>query len=72
MKISAGTTGTQSTSLQALKQGHAGSEATSQGFKLQAQVNKLKDPGTGIETKEPKLQGTSYQYKSIFFMLNME
>jgi hypothetical protein len=60
------------TSLQAFKQCHAGSEATSQGFKLQAQVYKLQDPGTRIKSEVPKLRGTGNQYKSIFFMLNME
>ena len=63
---------TQSTSLQAFKQPDAGLEATSQGLKPQAWVNKLQDPGTGIESTVPKLQGTSNQDKSIFFMLNMK
>jgi len=58
--------------LQAFKQGHAGSETTSWGFKLQAQVYKLKDPGTGIKSEAPKLRGTGNQDKSIFFVLNVK
>jgi hypothetical protein len=58
--------------LQAFKQPGAGIEATSQGFKLQAQVNKLKDPGTRIKSEAPKLQAASNQDKSIFFVLNVE
>jgi len=62
--------GGKATSLQALKQPGAGIESTSQGFKL-TQVSKL--PNLGPRVQAYKLvQGTSYQDKSIFFMLNME
>jgi len=58
------------TSLQALKQRDAGIEATSQGFKL-AQVSKLPNLGTRVQAYK-LVQGTSYQDKSIFFMLKVK
>ena len=58
--------------LQAFKQGHAGREAASQGFKLQAQVYKRQDPGARVQAHKPLIQAASNQDKSIFFMLNME
>ena len=64
--------GTMATSLQALKQSHAGIEATSQGFKLPYPgVYKLGDLGPRVQAYK-LVQGTSYQDKSIFFMLNVE
>ena len=66
-----GTMDTQSPSLQALKQRDAGTKATSQGFKLQAGGYKLQDLGARVQAYN-LVQGTSYQDKSIFFMLNME
>ena len=59
-------------SLQAFKQPDAGIEATSQGFKLQAWVYKLTNPGAGIKAEVPKLRGTGNKDKSIFFVLNVE
>ena len=41
-------------------------------LKRDPRINELPNLGTGVESKVPKLQGTSYQYKSIFFMLKMK
>ena len=62
---------TQSPSLQAFKQPDAGLEATSRGLKRNSGVHKLQDHRARVQANK-LIQGTSYQDKSIFFMLNMK
>ena len=59
-------------SLQALKHKSTSPQAFLQGFKLQARVHKLQDPGTRVQAKVPKLQGTSNKDKGIFWMFHMK
>mgnify|MGYP003142548781 CR=1 FL=1 len=46
--------------------------ALSQGFKLQARVNKLKNLMTRVQAHKPSVRGTSNEDKSMFFMLHVE
>ena len=59
-------------SAQALKLQATSIPTLSQGFKLQARVNKLKDLRTRVQAHKPTLRGTSNKDKGILFVLHVE
>jgi hypothetical protein len=64
--------GSEGASLQALKLQATSIPTSAQGFKLQARVNKLKDPSARVQAAGPKLRGASNKNKSILCMFNVE
>ena len=59
-------------SLQALKLEATSIPALSQGFKLQARVNKLKNLMTRVQAHKPTIKCTSNKDKGILFVLHVE
>jgi hypothetical protein len=64
--------GSRVASLQALKLEATSLPSLSQGFKLQARVNKLKNLMTGVQAHKPTIKCTSNEDKGIFFMFHVE
>ena len=64
--------GRRGASLQALKLEATSIPTLSQGFKLQARVNKLKDLMTRVQAHKPTVRGASNKNKSILSVFNME
>ena len=59
-------------SLQALKLEATSLPSLSQGFKLQARVNKLKNLMTRVQAHKPTIKCTSNKDKGIFSVLHVE
>jgi len=50
-------------SSQAFEPTYTGLKPTSQGFKLQARVHKLQDPGTRVQAHKRRVRGSGYEDK---------